>query len=239
MQEPDDTCRINVGLMKELTGGDKIQARALYGEPIEFKPQFKMVLCCNDKPELPQNDEGTWRRVRNTEFTSKFTYAEDLDADSVLDFKRDNDLSENFENWAEPFMALLLHYHKIYRQEGLRVPDEIIEYTSEYREKNNDFRDFINDKLEYDPNSSEGLSVHRIYDVYKQWYSANNAGNQCKSRKDLSIYLDDRYGKYYSPGVSSKEKGYRGLKIVFGGDANSNGSFIASDDDNSFDELGN
>jgi len=239
MQEPDDTCRINVGLMKELTGGDKIQARALYGEPIEFKPQFKMVLCCNDKPELPQNDEGTWRRVRNTEFTSKFTYAEDLNADSVLDFKRDNDLSENFENWAEPFMALLLHYHKIYRQEGLRVPDEIIEYTSEYREKNNDFRDFINDKLEYDANSSEGLSVHRIYDVYKQWYSANNAGNQCKSRKDLSIYLDDRYGKYYSPGVSSKEKGYRGLKIVFGGDANSNGSFIPSDDENSYDELGN
>lgn len=237
MQEPDDTCRINVGLMKELTGGDKIQARALYGEPIEFKPQFKMVLCCNDKPELPQNDEGTWRRVRNTEFTSKFTYAEDLNADSVLDFKRDNDLSENFENWAEPFMALLLHYHKIYRQEGLRVPDEIIEYTSEYREKNNDFRDFINDKLEYDPNSSEGLSVHRIYEVYRQWYSANNAGNSCKSRKDLSIYLDDRYGKYYSPGVSSKEKGYRGLKIIFGGDNNSNGSYIASDDENSVDEL--
>ena len=71
-----------------------------------------MVLCCNDKPSLPQNDEGTWRRVRNTEFTSKFTYAEDIESDSVLDFKRDNDLSENFENWAEPFMALLLHYHK-------------------------------------------------------------------------------------------------------------------------------
>ena len=237
MQEPDDTCRINVGLMKELTGGDKIQARALYGEPIEFKPQFKMVLCCNDKPLLPPNDEGTWRRVRNTEFTSKFTYAEELDADSVLDFIRDNDLSEHFEGWAEPFMSLLLHYHTIYRQEGLRVPDEIIEYTSEYREKNNHFRDFINDRLEYDPNSSEGLSVDKIYDVYKQWYSANNADHTTRSRNDLTNYLNDRYGKYYSPGVSVKEKGYRGLKIIFKGDDYSNGSFIASDDED--DELGN
>ena len=148
MQEPDEKTKINVGLMKELTGGDKISARALYSEPIEFKPQFKMVLCCNDKPELPQHDEGTWRRVRNTEFASKFTYPNDINDDSVLDFPRDDDLAERFEDWAEPFMSILIHYHKIYRQEGLRVPDEIIEYTSEYREKNNHFRDFINDRIE-------------------------------------------------------------------------------------------
>ena len=35
-----------------------------------------------------KHDEGTWRRVRNTEFASKFTYPDDINDDSVLDFPK-------------------------------------------------------------------------------------------------------------------------------------------------------
>ena len=239
MQEPDEKTKINVGLMKELTGGDKISARALYSEPIEFKPQFKMVLCCNDKPELPQHDEGTWRRVRNTEFASKFTYPNDINDDSVLDFPRDDDLAERFEDWAEPFMSILIHYHKIYRQEGLRVPDEIIEYTSEYREKNNHFRDFINDRIEVDQNSSVGLRIDEIYTNYKEWHRGVSAtGTNARSRKELQSYFNERYGKYHSPGVLAKDKGYRGLSIKSNFMVSST-SWEGSSDDGTVDELDN
>ena len=44
LQEPDDNEKIHVGAMKELTGGDKIQARGLFKDPIEFKPQWKIVM---------------------------------------------------------------------------------------------------------------------------------------------------------------------------------------------------
>ena len=130
----------------------------------------------------------------------------------------------------------LIKNHDIIVNELKEENNKLKAEAAEYREANQ-FYEFIEDKLQYDPNSSEGLSVHRIYDVYKQWYSANYvkcADNKFKSRRDLSIYLDDRYGKYYSPGVSSKEKGYKGLTIVFGGDNNSGGSFCPSDDE---DEL--
>ena len=145
-----------------------------------------MVLCCNDKPEL-QLITKLWRRVRNTEFASKFTYPNDINDDSVLDFPRDDDLAERFEDWAEPFMSILIHYHKIYRQEGLRVPDEIIEYTSEYREKNNHFRDFINDRIEVDQNSSVGLRIDEIYTNYKEWHRGVSAMEQMHAAKGIAI----------------------------------------------------
>ena len=226
MQEPDSETSINVGLMKELTGGDKIQARALYGEPFEFKPKFKMVLCCNDKPKLPERDEGTWRRVRNTEFSSKFTY--DIDGANGLDFKINEELAESFEGWAEPFMALLLEYHKRYKKEGLKVPCEISEYTNSYRNQSNVFKDFINDRLDFDPSISTGLTISEVYSAYKLWHNGMVGDNRPKSRKDLQQYLDDKYGKYV--GIGNKTKGYKGF--LFKNDK----CAIDSDDDDG-DEL--
>jgi hypothetical protein len=46
LQEPSEGEQINCGFMKELSGGDKIMARSLFKEPIEFVPQFKMALLC-------------------------------------------------------------------------------------------------------------------------------------------------------------------------------------------------
>ena len=209
MQEPDTETKINVGLMKELTGGDKIQARALYGEPFEFKPKFKMVLCCNDKPSLPERDEGTWRRVRNTEFSSKFTY--DIKGEDGLDFKINEELAENFENWAEPFMSLLLEYHKRYKLEGLKVPCEILEYTKSYRSQSDAFVNFINDILEYDPTSQTGLKISEIYKLYKTWHNGRST-DKPRPRCDLQRYFDEKYSKHMA--FSSTKLGYIGWIVT-------------------------
>ena len=53
MQEPEQEQSINVGLMKELTGNDKIIENVHYSKsPLSFSPQFKMLLMCNDLPNI-------------------------------------------------------------------------------------------------------------------------------------------------------------------------------------------
>jgi P4 family phage/plasmid primase-like protien len=72
MQEPSKDAVINEGIMKELTGGDPIQARALFCASEIFIPQFSLVVCTNALFEIKSNDDGTWRRMKLVDFLSKF-----------------------------------------------------------------------------------------------------------------------------------------------------------------------
>ena len=122
-QEPEGTESINVGLMKELSGGDTLMARGLHKDPIEFKPQFKMVLTCNVLPDINASDRGTWRRVRAVEFKSVFT--DQPDPNDEFQFQIDEQLDEKMETWKEPFMFLLLKEHGRYKTEGITEPDAV------------------------------------------------------------------------------------------------------------------
>ena len=73
MQEPSKGDRINEGVMKELTGGDPIQCRALYKDAVTFYPQFKLAVCTNNLFDIKSTDDGTWRRIRIVSFMSLFT----------------------------------------------------------------------------------------------------------------------------------------------------------------------
>ena len=96
----------------------------------------------------------------------------------------------------------------------MAIPDEIMEYTDEYRENNNQLQDFIDTHIDYDSNSSNSTGVGAIYKVYKEWWLGFNANKKgIKTIKELQFYLDDKFGKYYSCGVQSKDKGYKGVTI--------------------------
>ena len=73
--EPNDGCRLDEGIVKQMTGGteNKLTARFLYGREFEFSPEFKIVMSTNYKPVIKGTDNGIWRRVRLIPFTAEFT----------------------------------------------------------------------------------------------------------------------------------------------------------------------
>ena len=176
LQEPSEDEKLNIGLMKELSGGDKIMARLIYREPIEFKPQFKMILACNHLPVIPSDDGGTWRRIRVVEFTSKF--CESPNPDKRNEFAMDMELSTKFDDWKDMFISLLIEYYKSYKKKGIVEPEEVMRCTREYQRSNDGYLDFVESELEPGPDGSI-LECNDLYACFKVWVN-DNAGPHFK-----------------------------------------------------------
>ena len=62
----------SVTLLKRATGGDPITTRNHHERTFQFVPQFTLWVICNERPRVPDNDSGIWRRMREIPFVVKF-----------------------------------------------------------------------------------------------------------------------------------------------------------------------
>jgi P4 family phage/plasmid primase-like protien len=191
-EEPGEGEKINAGLLKEFTGGDKIKARGLHKDPIEFKPQFKLALLCNDMPEAPPNDTGYWRRMEVIEFKSHFCEK----PKEQHEFPIDKYLSQKMKNWKELFMALLLDvYYVKYKKSGIKVPLEVVKFTLEYQKQCDQYADFISENLSDTNNNNDIILINDMYEEFKTWFEEAFGNHKFPTKKEFKAYLKKRYGK--------------------------------------------
>lgn len=208
-QEPEESNHFNVGVMKDWSGNDRITCRPLYKEPFDFKPQFKMVFCCNTLPTLPPDDGGTWRRISVVEFKSRFV--DNPDPKNIYEFRKDPHLAEKLHSWREAFMYILLEHFKQYKKQGLVEPVSVKDATREYQKMNDSYVEFLNDCTVKDENSS--VKLEDMYKRFRDWWKENASG-KAPTRKDMKASLEKKMGKY----LSSSKGGWRGYKMIYQGD---------------------
>jgi P4 family phage/plasmid primase-like protien len=71
--ETEDNTALAESLVKSLVSGDSMAVRQLYAAPVQFTPNFKLMMAGNHKPIVRGNDNGIWRRVRLVPFNRTFT----------------------------------------------------------------------------------------------------------------------------------------------------------------------
>ena len=211
LQEPSEDEKLNIGLMKELSGGDKILARAIYREPVEFKPMFKMVLCCNQLPHVPSDDGGTWRRIRVVEFTSKFVENPQTENEYPIDIE----LPQKMHAWRPYFISMLIEYYKRYMKEGNREPEEVLMCTNDYKNANDYMSCFIGQNVEKKEGSF--LVLDEVYSDLRSWIKDDGVPIKTPSKPDLERYLSKALGRCV---MHNHSKGFRGYKLKnkFGND---------------------
>ncbi len=198
MQEPCKGEKINEGIMKEITGGDPIQGRALFKEAVTFIPQFKLVVCTNTLFDIKSNDDGTWRRIRVCDFMSKFLenpYEDEVKfpkSEYPYQYVIDKKIDEKFDKWA-PILASLL-VDMAYKLGGVVKDNAIVMGSSDqYREGQDYLTEFVKEKIKIVQGGK--IKKTELWEVFKQWYIINYGRGLPKAR-EINEFMDKRFGKY-------------------------------------------
>lgn len=154
--EADDGARLAESLIKQMTGQDKIAARFLHGEWFEFVPQFKLWLATNHKPVIRGCDEAIWRRVRLIPFTVAIPVGE-----------RDRCLAEKLKREWPGILRWAADGCRLWREEGLNPPRDVVAATDEYRGEMDILGDFVAQRCVRNPLAS--TVVADSYRAYEAW----------------------------------------------------------------------
>ena len=195
MQEPDEQIALNTGLMKEISSGEKMYARDLFESGGEFEVLAKFHLACNEKPKINTTDGGTWRRLVVINFLSKFVPNPVGDNEYPMD--ESIQFSVNSTEWATPFLSYLVHVLK--EGQGLRklsAPEDVLEYTNDYRNENDAIAKFIKDIVIPYVDGDEVVQVDKagLKRVFKTWKDINDL--RSLSPAELEKRIVAMYGPY-------------------------------------------
>jgi putative DNA primase/helicase len=169
--------RMAESLVKQLTGGDQVSARFLYGEFFEFQPVFKLFLGTNHRPKVIGSDEGIWRRIRLIPFTLTIPPSE-----------RDKKLTAKLKSEAQGILNWAIAGLRDWLDGGLKDPVEVLAATQEYRQREDAIAHFLESCCTIQGEARVGSES--LYKQYCSWAGSNN--EYLLNSRDFSKSIEEK-----------------------------------------------
>lgn len=176
--EPEEGARFAEGLVKQMTGGDRISARHLYRARFEYEPTFKLWIATNAAPRA--HDDALFRRIRRVPFPIKLE-------------KEQRDLTLK-EEWlkvpetagAQAVLAWCVRGCLEWQAHGLGTCRVVEEDTFLYHEQQDAMTQFVRAALEV---TEEWIQMRAIYDAYTGW--CLGVGEKPMTQRSLTVKLEE------------------------------------------------
>jgi len=194
LQEPDQKDVINIGILKELSGNDTFFARGLYKDGSEITPMFKLVLVCNELPNLHNSDRATWNRIRVIPFEATFSDTPPATPEEQLRekiFPKDPQFKDKIPGMIEALAWLLLERLKT-KPKQMADPEKVRMATEHYRKKNDVYRLFSEEFIENNPEKT--IQLIEVYSAFKDWFRESFPNSTLPSKIELKEYFTKKWG---------------------------------------------
>lgn len=182
--------------IKTITGGDKIQVRAIYGHPFTFQPQFKLLITGNAEPSLRSVDDAMLRRVVIVPMDQKVSAEQRIEnlADRIV------------EEEGAAVLQWMVEGALQWAQDGLQLPARVAEATRAYGESEDALGEWLEDCCDV---GVDGLAPGvELFTSWSQWCRARNMDPG--SNKSFTQELKARGFEY---GRTSNVRGFRAIRV--------------------------
>lgn len=187
---------LDEAVIKQITGGDMISARFLYGEFFEFVPQMKVWLVTNHQPHIRGADFGILRRLRVIPFRV-----------TIGAGKRDRHLGAKLREELPGILNWAIQGCHEWQSERLVAPPAVKDATREFIGFMDLMAEFLETCCEADPDAE--VQAASLYTRYAQW--AKEAGEKRPlARNAFGMALRD---KGYLDRRTSDSRYWSGLRI--------------------------
>lgn len=158
---------LQIGAIKQWSGGDVISTRALYKNAIEFKPQFTLNIQTNDLPEIKKIDESVIRRVRVIDYPMSFVNNPSTENERKLNPELKTIIKEDSELWNAVIHDLLEVFKDVSKMTEIVQPLECRKATEKYLDSNDLVKTWFDEKLVKKIGS--GISASGLYEDYRNY----------------------------------------------------------------------
>lgn len=177
VSESDRDRRLAEATMKRLTGGDRIRARRMRQDFVEFAPSHTPILVTNHLPKVSGDDPAIWRRLRVVPFSVE-----------IPEHERDSHLGERLELDADAILAWAVAGYRSYDQIGMAEPDAVKAATNDYQRASDALARFIAEACYLAP--AAYATTGQLFERWSAW--AVQDGAEPMSSKKFGQALDQR-----------------------------------------------
>lgn len=196
--ETNEGDRFDEGKVKELTGGDTLTGRHMYGKSFSFEPSHTLWLMGNHRPKVESGGRSFWRRVREIPFVHKVPDGEIIqDLQGVLAREHGGAL-----------MAWIVRGAMAYNEGGLAEPESVIKATSDYQREQDTLKRFVETRCHIGGGKYVRMRADEFRSAYEAWcrvdggtpLDARTLGRRLKS--DYDITRQESNGKSFYTNVT-------------------------------------
>jgi phage/plasmid-associated DNA primase len=179
--------QLNSSIIKEITGGNEINARGLFSSNTKTKLKGTHILECNTKPRMNgETDQSMQMRLIDVLFRSTFTkIVEDVNENNNIFLGDDTYKSDLFKDkYRYALFHIIIEHWKKYLDKKKNIeffiPESIRDRSNEYLKNSNEIYTWFEETYE---NNNDNTIILKLEDVFEAFKESNIYNEYTKKEK--------------------------------------------------------